>query len=284
MLGTEPEWEKIRVRNHARRVPVRRDHSIEALTAEYRTLQAEYAALKEAHSRLQESDRLRQDLVDMLIHDLKNPLNVVLASLEIISDALSEQPGGDIDDLIRIATRSSQEMLQLVTELLEVKQLESGHFPVQLQPVDIAEVLQIAVSQTRILADQKGVHINMDIPNGLPWIWADLHLTSRLVGNLLENAVRFSPPDETITVATRVSRKDLTVSVTNSGPPIPTQHQDHIFEKFYQASHDPGAGPGTVGLGLSFCKLAAEAQRGRIWVESDATTGVGFHFTLSTWQ
>jgi signal transduction histidine kinase len=284
VLATEPEWDKVRLRDHVRRVPVRRDHSIVALETELRTLRAEHAALTEAYTHLQEVNHLRQDLVDMLIHDLKNPLSVVLASLEVIADIVGKEAGKDLLELIHIATRSSQEMLQLVTDLLEVKQLESGHFPVHLQPVEIATVLHQAATRVRILAAQKKIDLHMHIPDDLPWIWADLNLTLRLVTNLLENAIRFSPPGEPVVVTVRPGKKEITVTVANNGPPIPVQQQEHIFEKFYQASKDSDAGRGSVGLGLSFCKLAVEAQRGRIWVESNAGTGVQFHFTLPMWQ
>jgi signal transduction histidine kinase len=283
VLGTEPEWEKIPLQNHGRRVPVRKERSIAALETALRTLRDEHAALKEAHTRLQESDRLREDLVDMLIHDLKNPLSVVLASLDILAETLSDEDER-LHELICVASRSSQNMLELVTELLEVKKLESGRFPVQPQPLDVAEVLRMAATPARILAEQKGVHIVMGIPEGLPWIWADLNLTSRLVTNLMENAIRFSPPDATVVVATTSSGKELMVSVSNSGTPIPVQVQERIFDKFYQVESEPNSGRGSVGLGLAFCKLAVEAQRGRIWVDSEAGKGVQFRFTLPTWR
>jgi signal transduction histidine kinase len=284
VLGTEPEWDKIRLQNRVRRVPVRRDHTNAALEAEHRMLQAEYATLKQAHIRLQEADRLRQDLVDMLVHDLKNPLSVVLASLEVLSDTLCREASEEMRELVRIASYSGQEMLQIITDLLEVKRLESGTMPIRLQPLDVATVLQTTAAQAQLLASQKRVNVCLCIPDGLPWVWADLSLMSRLLTNLLDNAIHFSPQDGTVVVAVRVGKKEVTVSVTNHGPVISAEHQERIFDKFYQADRNPGQERGCVGLGLSFCKLAVEAQRGRIWVESDGGIGTRFHFTLPTWQ
>jgi signal transduction histidine kinase len=283
VLGTEPEREKTPLQNHGRRVPVHSDRSVAALQAELRALQKDYAALKEAHIHLQESDRLRQDLVDMLIHDLKNPISVVLASLDVLAECLKQKEDEKLQDVVRIATHSSEHLLQLVTELLEVKKLESGRFPVQPQPLDIVDLLRKAAIPAGILAEQKRVRIQMAIPEGLPWIWADLNLTARLITNLLENAIRFSPPDATVVVGISSKGKELMVSVSNSGTAIPPQLQERIFEKYYQAE-DTSPDLGGVGLGLSFCKLAVEAQRGRIWVESEAGTGVQFRFTLPTWR
>jgi signal transduction histidine kinase len=284
MLGTEPEWDKIRRHHRVQQPTVCLDDASVSMEAEYRALQNEYAGLKEAYTRLQEVDHLRQDLVDMIIHDLKNPLSIILGSLEVMAESLGEGADQQLRDLLRIANRSGQEMLQLVVDLLEVQRLESGSVPVHLQPLDIAALLRTVAVQAHFLADKKGLDLCLRVPDGLPWAWGDLSLISRVMTNLLDNAIRFSPRNEAVVVTSHATQRELIVSVSNSGSSIPADQWKRIFDKFFQAGKGPDNERGNVGLGLAFCKLAVEAQRGHIWVESQEGTGVRFSFTLPLWE
>jgi signal transduction histidine kinase len=284
MLGTEPEWDNIRRHRRVQQPTVCLDDASAPLEAEYRGLQNEYAALKEAYAHLQEVDHLRQDLVDMIIHDLKNPLTIILGSLEVIAESLGDGANQQVRDLIRIANRSGQEMLQLVVDLLEVQHLESGSMPVHLQPLDIAVVLRTAASQAHFLAAQKGLDLCVHVPDDLPWAWGDVGLISRVMTNLLDNAIRFSSQKQAVVVTSHATQRELIVSVSNSGSSIPAGQQERVFDKFFQAGKGPGHERGNVGLGLAFCKLAVEAQRGHVWVESQEGAGVRFSFTLPLWE
>jgi signal transduction histidine kinase len=227
---------------------------------------------------------MQQELVTMLVHDLKAPLATIMAGMELLSLELEQQLDVDQRDILASAGRASQEMLQLITNLLEVQRLQSGGMPVCPEPLDLPRLLQEAVSQARLLAKVRGVDLRLRLPQGLDCAWADVHLTTRIANNLLDNAVRFTPRGGEICVSGHAQEGFLIVSVSDGGPGIPAEHQEQIFDRYYQAELDRRLSSSGVGLGLAFCKLAVEAQRGRIWVESTPGAGACFSFSLPAWR
>ena len=135
------------------------------------------------------------------------------------------------------------------------------------------------VRQAQPLADQKGIALLLEVAETLPHVQADIDLTSRVVANLLDNAIKFTPLDGQITVTAEPGGEEIVVCVTDSGPGISADERVYIFEKYAQSDQGP-RGKGSVGLGLAFCKLAVEAQGGRIWVESEPDRGSQFKFAL----
>jgi signal transduction histidine kinase len=227
----------------------------------------------------------QQELVSMVIHDLKTPLGVILASMELLSGDMGEGLSAEQQDLIRGAARSVQQILQLVANLLEVQHLEAGRMPIRRQPVDLDQILQEAVDQIRLLADWKDVDLDLSLAGNLPWVLADADLTRRVVTNLLDNALRYTPRRGRIGVAAWANGREVTVSVADGGPGIPTEGQRQIFESYYQATSSSRNGDLCVGLGLAFCKQAMEAQGGRIWLEEGVgQQGAEFRFSLPAWQ
>ena len=253
-------------------------------TDELRRLQAENQALQEAYERLQHKDRMRQELVTMLVHDLKAPLAVILASMELLSLELDRQLSADQQSIFGTAARAGQEMLHLITNLLEVQRLEAGRMPVCPEPLDLNQMLQETVDQARFLARQRGVDLELRLAEGLACAWADARLTARIVTNLLHNALRFTPRGNKIRVTGQARGRRLTISVADGGPGIAAAQQRQIFDQYYQGESGRRRGKSGVGLGLAFCKLAVEAQKGSIWVESTPGKGACFSFTLPAWQ
>jgi signal transduction histidine kinase len=259
-------------------------NSNDQLRDKYEALLVEHEALQRALQQLQHTEQLRQDLVGMLVHDLKVPLAVIMASLDLLADELEEQLGIEVRDVLLAASQSGRRMLQLVTNLLEAQRLEAGQMPLHLQPLDVADVLRRSAAQVDYLARQKGVALLLHIPERLPWAWADLDLTERVVTNLLDNAVQYTPAGGEIVVTSQVQMGFLTISVADGGLGIAADQQARLFDRFSQVEHQDHQGHAGVGLGLAFCKLAVEAQRGRIRVDSSLGTGARFSFTLPLWE
>jgi NtrC-family two-component system sensor histidine kinase KinB len=253
-------------------------------TGELQRLRAEHHSLLEAHEHLLEMQRMQQELVTMLVHDLKAPLAIILTGLELLSLELDQQMDADQRSIFDSAGRAGQEMLQLITNLLEVQRLQSGRMPVCPEPFDMSRVLQEAASQARLPARKKGVDLHLRVQQGLACAWADVHLSTRIVTNLLDNALRFTPSGGEVYVAGQTQEGRLIVSVTDGGPGIPAEQQKRIFDRYHQAKLGQRKGSTGVGLGLAFCKLAVEAQRGRIWVESTQGAGACFSFSLPEWR
>lgn len=248
------------------------------------TLRAEYEALQVAHRQLQHTDQLRQELVGMLVHDLKVPLAIILACLDLLSIELDGQLSAALRETLDTATQSGQRMLQLVTNLLQMQRLEAGQMPLHLQPVDLASLLRRMTAQVACLAQQKGVALLLHAPEKLPWIWADADLTERIVLNLLDNAIRLTPSRTEVLISSQKQGRQVLTSVSDQGPGIPPEQQAGLFDRFFQVESGHNHRSASVGLGLAFCKLSVEAQRGRIWVSSTPGQGTCFSFTLPIWN
>jgi NtrC-family two-component system sensor histidine kinase KinB len=235
-------------------------------------------------------EKMRDDLTRTLIHDLRNPLTTISTSLQFM-----EQLGGnyspDQNFMIEIARSSSRKMLKLINTILDVSQLESGRMPLRYESVPLAMLVDEALRVQSPLASSKGVRLENSVPQSLPPAWADAKLIERVLQNLIDNAIRFTPLNGLVRVVAQQAGDGATgpeeggrsapvpqlqISVSNNGPGLAPEVQDRLFQKFVTGGEQ---GSGT-GLGLAFCKLAVEAHGGRIWVESEPDKITTFTFTL----
>jgi len=226
----------------------------------------------------QQLAKFREDLTNMLVHDLRSPLTVIMGTLTLMERANSE----DFARLRTMAQHSSERILKMVNELLDISKLESGQLVLHPTNIDVAALLNEVSARFAPLATEAAITLESDVAPGLPAISADSEILQRVLSNLVDNAIKFTPDGGCIRLVARCEAPDgpnaLLLSVSDSGPGIPLEVQGRLFEKFKQAGNTPGRRRGT-GLGLAFCKLAAEAHGGRIWVES--TPGHGATFTIA---
>jgi signal transduction histidine kinase len=200
-----------------------------------------------------------------------------MSSLDILQSAL---PGDDemITSLLTIALRAAGRLSRLVDSLLDLRRLEAGELGLQRLPVALEALLMEAVEQVQPMAASKNLHLRTVLALDLPPAAADADLLRRVVVNLLDNAIKYTPQGGSITVSTKRSGNTITVSVRDTGPGVPEGEQERIFNKFTRVQRE--AAPKGLGLGLAFCKLAIEAHGGRIWVDSERGGGATFFFTL----
>jgi NtrC-family two-component system sensor histidine kinase KinB len=233
-----------------------------------------------------ELDRMREDLTGMMVHDLRSPLTAVLSGLEMIKELAFSQ---DSDPLavqaMQVAERSCHSMLTMVSSLLDISQLEAGRMPLVLAPAPFAPLARSAVSRLITLAAERGVVVHTDLPSNLPMVEIDNEKIGRVLINILDNALKFAPVGGQVTLRAVHQNGErgnvLLCSVSDTGPGIPKEFQEKIFDRFTQVrSQTAHPGQRGTGLGLAFCKLVVEAHNGRIWVESEPGKGSTFYFTL----
>ena len=226
-------------------------------------------------------ERLREELVHMVVHDLRSPVGTLRNSLILLQDALEGRlPQGDPNQLLEIAHRATGRMASMISTLLDIHRLESGATFLAKQPTDVRAFIQDALEQMGFLAHRKGVRVHAPLPPYPLTLWADPDLLTRVVVNLLDNAIKFTPRHGEVTVMVEEQPDGVVVRVRDSGPGIPAVYHRRIFDKFARLrTSDQEAIPGS-GLGLAFCKLAVEAHGGRIWVESQPGQGATFSFFL----
>lgn len=229
------------------------------------------------------AETLREDLIRMMVHDLRSPLTSVLGSLQVLETTLQDAYSRQA---VRIASSGSHRLLDLINALLDISKMEAGQMPLKKQPIKWPRLVSEALERVKSIAASEEVSIQPQLAPGLPTVEADESVLLRVLINLLDNALKFSPAGATITISVTASRPSNAPSVPHTlcqvideGPGIPPEYQQRIFEKFFQVPDSSGKRRGS-GLGLAFCRLAIEAHGGRIWVESIPGHGSTFAFTL----
>jgi signal transduction histidine kinase len=220
-------------------------------------------------------DELRDDLTHALVHDLRNPLAGIKGSLEVLAETAGPPPR---HEMLQIARANTARMLGLVDSILDVSRLESGRLPLERHPVHLAALVAEALQLQRPLAGEKQLHLESDVPPELPLLFVDARLVVRVLHNLVDNAIKFTPKGGTIQVRAGrgSSPEQLVVCVSDTGPGIASSLRPRVFQKFVAGR---GAAHGS-GLGLAFCRLAVEAHGGHIWAEDDHASGTTITFTL----
>ncbi|WP_420630895.1 sensor histidine kinase [Candidatus Leptofilum sp.] len=238
--------------------------------------------LAQANVELKAAEALRDDLTDMIVHDLRTPLTTLNLSLDLLERTLQDESKvAQRQRFVQAANRSAVDLLQLVNQLLDVAQLEAGQLRLNPSENSLVELLQekAAVFQPQIVSSQK--HLTLALPENLPPVVIDADLIDRVLDNLLSNALKYTESGGQITLRAQQIGNKLMVAVADDGEGIDPSVSSQIFDKFYQVRDGNGKPlrQGT-GLGLSFCKMVVEAHNGRIWVESQPGEGSTFYFTL----
>ncbi len=238
-------------------------------------------ALEDSSRKMRELEKLRDDLMKMIVHDLKSPLSAVLATLEMLIDG----DFGPLNDGQRRALVDSEgkaeDLLGLIEDLLEIRRIEETSVALKLEPIAPAALLSEVLHEWTGRLRQAGATVAVDAADDAPVFEADKALLRRVLGNLVQNAITHSTASVAIQLSARREGDRILFTVADNGPGIDPEYQEIIFRKFEQV-HTPSA-PRIrgSGLGLAFCKLVVNAHGGRIWVQSaGAGQGSAFHFTI----
>jgi two-component system, OmpR family, sensor histidine kinase KdpD len=219
-----------------------------------------------------ETERIRNALLSSISHDLRTPLAVITGASSSLAERGEQLGGEERHALARSIFQRSTEMAELLTKVLQMTRLESGAVRVERDWDSLGE---IAGSVLRRLRDRLASHLVMvDLPADLPLVRVDTVLIEQVLGNLLENAARHTPPRTLVRLRAQRAGGELVVSVEDFGPGLAEGDLERIFEKF---NHGAAGG---VGLGLAICRAIVKLHGGRIWAESMPGGATAFRFTL----
>jgi len=236
------------------------------------------AELAESYRKLQELERLRDDLTYMIVHDLRTPLTSLLSGLQTVPLV------GDLNEIqtemVEIAVDGGRTLLGMINDLLDVEKMEQESVPLEMTPLTAGGLIERATAQVVLLAQASGLTLAREAPLDLPPFPGDEDKLRRTIINLLGNAIKFTPVGGTITAAAELGEGVVLFSIRDTGEGIPPEAFERIFEKFGQVENRKAGRKMSTGLGLTFCKLAVEAHGGRIWVESLPGQGSAFFFTI----
>jgi two-component system, sensor histidine kinase and response regulator len=249
----------------------------------YDDLVAKNRQIQEKTIKLEELERLKEKLFHMVIHDLRNPLMSISGVMEIFQKS-PEQLSQNQMNMVEICMRGCRELKSIIDSTLDIYRMDHGNMQLRKEFFDWKGLTEQIEPAFRVKAQVKGVQLTFGSSFEKYGVCGDRNVLSRVVSNLLDNAIRHTPDGGSIAVFSEPKpfNRLLRVSVKDSGNGIPREDHEKIFERFAQLPHARNGGrAGSCGLGLTFCKLAVETHGGRIWVESDGEgTGATFCFEI----
>ena len=241
--------------------------------------------LEKANERLQEMDALKIGFVSVVSHELRSPLTTVQTSLTALKETTAGAPSWMQEQLLGILDRGVRRLSRLIDNTLDVTRIESGQLKLRLEPVDAVELLKRLVSTFETRFASKGIVLNIETPDEPCVGMQDPDRIEQVLVNLLENAFKFTR-EGAVTVSVECNPNRIIYSVSDSGPGIPPELHQKIFEQFFSTEQPHESEKGGIGLGLAICKGIVEAHGGGIWVESRKGEGSTFMFDipLDTWN
>ncbi|HEX8552344.1 MAG TPA: response regulator [Abditibacteriaceae bacterium] len=236
-------------------------------------------ALKQAYLDVQRSESLRDSLVHMLVHDLRTPLTTMMVTLEMLRSGQTGKLDKMQQEIANLCASGSRQLLDMVNQMLDLNKLENGEMQLHLEEIKPLDVIEATVAIVLPLARDCETEVLINLIEDAP-IRADADLLRRILLNLLSNAIKFSPSRSRIEVEAKREKDAWLFCVRDNGDGLNPDEQELIFDKFGQIKAGPEKRANSTGLGLTFCKLAVEAHKGRIWVESEVGKGSEFLFTI----
>lgn len=222
----------------------------------------------------------RELISETLVHDLRSPASAVLGSIDLISEVLGE---GEVDDIaaqsLAIARRGTNRILDLIESILEISRMETGSFELSLQDRDINQVTRELISDSIPRANQAGIILQGQLGKDLPEVRLDGDKIRRVIANLLDNALKFTPEGGKVILTTARVEDGVEIQVRDTGSGVPEEYREKIFDRFVQVPGQWSRARGS-GLGLTFCRLVVEAHGGSIRVDNHPGGGSVFSFVL----
>lgn len=236
--------------------------------------------LSRKNAQLKRLEKIRTDLFNMLIHDLKGPISEVVGNLDILSYLITDENL----EYVQAAQSSCDTLFRMISDLLDITRMEEGTLPLIYERIEPRELVHEALVRLNGMSGARGITLRENFPSSgsAPDLRGDRGVLLRVMQNLLINAVQHSPTGTVVTAGYGLHGGEVRMWVEDHGPGIAPQFQDAIFDKFFQITRKRDGRRYSTGLGLTFCKMAMQAHHGTIRVESDGQSGSRFIISLPT--
>ena len=252
---------------------------VESRAAELKRLNDEvgrsYDAERERRHVAELMAHAREELLGVVAHDLRNPLNLIITSTDLLLEENLDRSRRK--ELLAVTMRAGRQMNRLIGDLLDTVRLQAGKFTLDVEDVAVVMIFRQAEETFRPLAAQRKIQLEAILPEDGIAVRADPLRVSQIVGNIMGNAIKFTPEQGSVTIRSAANGNHVAIHITDTGPGIAPADMDHLFDNFWQARRNDHRG---VGLGLAIARGVVEAHGGRIWCESAPGRGSTFSFTL----
>mgnify|MGYP001156610738 FL=1 len=248
------------------------------ISSQKRELEKQKQQIEDSYTKLRELELLKDNLTHMIVHDMRTPLMGISGNLELLSFQEESNISARAAKHINHARESTRELIEMISALLDVSRMEAGEMILNISRCDLIDIMRRIVDTFEGLLGKR--YISYDIPVESVEVNCDPHVISRVIQNLLYNAIKVTPEANFIRIGVSATDDVVRVSVTDNGPGIPAEYHEKIFDKFCQIECRDHKQKYSTGLGLTFCKMAVEAHRGHIGIESEVGKGSMFWFEL----
>lgn len=242
-----------------------------------------YKEILAKNAELKELEKIRDGLVHMIVHDLRSPIGAISASLQLL---LMEKQNLIVPQQERIqqSLYFCQELNRMIQTLLDINKIEEGKLQLKREMTNVVELIEDSLRRFHPTVEERKISLCLSRTEDIPLVPIDQEIIKRVIANLVDNAIRYTPKGGNVAVAANFSpeRGSLCLSVKDNGIGLPKQYHQKIFDKFEQVQlKKDGYRGGSSGLGLTFCKMAVESHGGKIWVESEGPSkGCTFHILI----
>jgi len=237
-----------------------------------------YSRILESYNELDELQEIRDNLMHMIVHDMNSPLTVIKGNVNIANTLVDSEGNKKLTDVLNNIEVSVNRLIKMVHSILDVNKFESNSMELKKREVDLVPILEESIDSMSALKKNRELVLSKEVEVNKRK--CDPDIIRRVIDNLITNAIEFTPSDGKIEVAIAEENRQTKISVKDNGPGIPEEDQDKIFKKFGQAKTRAKNKKYSVGLGLTFCKLAIEAHEGEIGVNSEPGEGSEFWFRI----
>lgn len=229
-------------------------------------------------TRRREVDRMKNEFVSLVSHELKTPLTAIRGSLGLLAGGALGELAPSATRMVEIAMESSERLTRLINEILDMERIESGAMPMEIGPHPVAGLLAAAQDQVQVLAGDASIRVRVGRAEGM--VLADADRVVQTLINLVGNALKFSPAGSEVVLHAHPDTEMMLFQVVDHGRGIPANRLEVIFDRFEQVDSSDAREKGGTGLGLTISRSIVERQGGRIWAENNAGDGATFFFTL----
>lgn len=235
--------------------------------------------LEQAFSRQKAMEQARRDLIAAVSHDLRTPLASIRAMVEAMDDGLVDDPA-TVRRYYRTIHAQIDNLSGLINDLFELSRLDVEQVQLRLEPVNLNDLVSDVLEAMQVQARQKEILLEGHFAGDLPPVTADIARIQRVLYNLVQNALQYTPAGGRVSLTVRPAETGVQVEVTDSGEGIPPEDLPHVFDRFFRGDKSRSRATGGAGLGLAIAKRIVEAHGGHIWVESRPGQGTRFGFYL----
>ncbi len=232
--------------------------------------------VQRAYNELKELDRMKNDFINIASHELRTPLTIILGYASLLEETAS----GRAKEQLSVVRQSALKLQGLMDVMANLQHLEVGEILLELQQFPLQSIITTTVKEFKPLADAKKQSLKVNVPANPLLVEADPQKLYLVLSNLLSNAIKFTLPKGRIGLVVTAKDQEATVMVWDTGPGIPAEEQERIFNRFYQVEDSLNRQHEGIGLGLSLAKGLVELHGGRIWVQSQVGQGSAFYFTV----